>query len=302
MNNTGTTIDANEIFNEEFKKNNIPIIPENDIIRVKPFLGEGKFGKVYSGNYHEKKVAIKKMMFDTLDLNAITEVITEIKNLNFADCVQVPKFFGIWKGGSKKKHFALVFEFIEGCPLRILITQNKLNNDEKISILIQVGEVMSFIHKKKLLHRDIKPENIMVDNDKKVKLIDFGTAKIAEKTISYTSKATGTTFYMAPDNFEVDVENETDKPIQNTPKIDVWSLGCLISEMITGVYPWMNLTKNEQKVESYLIKKHAFPIPKEVDTLCPNIRPIIVKCTQVDPNLRCTADEAVEDLKALIKK
>jgi len=235
------------------------------------------------------------MMFDAIDRATIDEIITEIKNLNFAECDHVPKFYGIWKGGQKKKHFALVFEFIEGNPLRNIM--DALNFEEKLSVLIQIAEVMSFIHKKKLLHRDLKPENIMVNPEKKVKLIDFGTAKIAEKTISYTSKATGTTFYMAPDNFEVDEETESDKPISNTPKLDIWSLGCMISELLSGIYPWFNLTKQENKVETYLIKKHAFPIPKEIDAKYPEYKPIIESCTKLNPIERSSADDVIDFLK-----
>jgi len=102
---------------------------------------------------------------------------------------------------------------------------------------------------------------------------------------------------MAPDNFEVDEETESDKPISNTPKLDIWSLGCMISELLSGIYPWFNLTKQENKVETYLIKKHAFPIPKEIDAKYPEYKPIIESCTKLNPIERSSADDVIDFLK-----
>jgi len=273
----------------EILRQNITVLGKDEVVKIKPFIGEGKFGKVYKGVCKGDNIALKKMIFDSIDEDTLDEIITEIKNLQYAVCPEVPKFYGVWKG-KKQIHYHLVFEFIEGKTLREVI--HILTFEEKIKIIYQTAEVMGFLHKRKLYHRDIKPENIMILPDMKtVKLIDFGTAKLASKTITYTSKAIGTTFYMAPDYFDFDEESESDKPISYNHKVYIWSIGCMISEILTGIYPWFNVTKNENKVEAHLIKKSPFPIPKEIDEKYPQFKPLIENCLKIKPDERYECDQ-----------
>jgi len=239
------------------------------------------------------------MIFEQIDEESVQEIITEIKNLQYAVCPEVPKFYGIWKG-AKGVHYHLIFEYVEGKTLRDIL--EKLTFDEKIKILYQTSEVVCFLHNKKLFHRDIKPENIMVNPDTYIiKLIDFGTAKLASKTVTFTSKAVGTTYYMAPDYFDFDDNDESDKPISYSLKVDVWSIGCMISELLSGVYPWFNLTKSENKVEAHLIKKSPFPIPKEIDANYPAFKPLLEKCLNVNADARCDCEEILAFLKPYLK-
>jgi len=288
------------LLDEELNKLNVLIIPQHDIQRITPEVGEGKFGKVYKGIYNGHTVAIKKMIIQDLDMEEVkTEVINEIKNLQYALCDHVPKFFGVWKG-NKGNHYNLIFEFVEGMNLRNLLPS--LSLDDKIFILHQTAEIVNFLHKKKLFHRDIKPENIMVNvNTKNIKMIDFGTAKLATKTVTFTARAVGTTIYMAPDFFLIDVDDDEEKPIANTQKVDIWSIGCMISEMLSGIPPWQNLTKSESKVEAYLIKGTNFPIPKEISEKFPEFLELIQKCTKVDWKERCDAGEILRFLTPKLK-
>jgi len=177
-----------------------------------------------------------------------------------------------------------------------------LTTEQKILILYQTCDIVNVLHKRKLYHRDIKPENIMVNAEaNNIKLIDFGTAKLATKTVTFTAKAVGTTFYMAPDFFDFDDNDESDKPISNSYKVDVWSIGCMMSEMLSGVYPWHNLTKIESKVEAFLIKKTPFPIPKEIDEKFPQFKEIIQNCLKSKSEERCSTDEIVKFLATQIK-
>jgi len=293
-----------ELLDKELTANNVKVIGSNEIEKIKPAVGEGKFGKVYKGKYKDTDVAIKKMMFETLDENSVKEVIGEIKNLLVAatESIHVPAFYGVWQNGKKEaKHYHLVFEFIEGQQLRVVMTS--LSFEDKLWVLYQTCEIINLLHKKKLIHRDIKPDNIMLNTKtKNVKLIDFGTAKIASKTVTFTSKAVGTTFYMAPDYFDIDVNDETDKPISNSDKVDVWSIGCMISEMLSGVYPWFNVTKSENKVEAFLIKKTQFPIPPIIAEKFPEFKEIIEKCTKPKSEERCRCEDVMDFLLPRIKK
>jgi len=294
--------DAAKSLEDELKKNNVTLIPAEEIEKFKPEIGEGKFGKVFKGKYKGLNVAIKKMMFDNLNQENLNELIVEIKNLLVAaqESNHVPTFHGVWKG-KNGKHYHLIFEFIEGLPLRNVMKD--LSYEDKIWVMYQICEIVNLLHKKKLYHRDLKPENIMMNmQTKNIKLIDFGTAKIATKTVTFTSKAVGTTFYMAPDYFDFEEDNDDDKPIQNTGKVDVWSLGCMISEMLSGIFPWTNVTKNEGKIEAMLIKKTPFPIPKEINEKFPQFKDIIEKCTKPNAKERCTVDDVMTFLTPLVKK
>jgi len=287
----------------ELAKNNVTVIGADEIEKFKPMIGQGKFGKVFKGKYKGNiNIAIKKMVFEQLDAEGVNEIINEIKNLLIAasESTHVPTFYGIWKG-KKQIHYHLIFEFIEGAPLREVMTG--LSYEDKVFVLYQTCEIVNLLHKKKLFHRDIKPENIMMNlTTKNIKLIDFGTAKIATKTVTFTSKAVGTTFYMAPDFFDINDDDDSDKPVPNSNKVDVWSIGCMISEMLSGIYPWFNVTKSENKVEAMLIKKTPFPIPKEIAEKYPQFTEIIDKCTKMNQAERCNADEIMTFLAQFMKK
>lgn len=81
----------------------------------KPKIGKGKFGKVNKATYGNRVVALKKMIFSELEENK-KAIIKEIFNLRFAECEQIPKFYGLWKG-KKGKRYHLVFDFLEGNTL-----------------------------------------------------------------------------------------------------------------------------------------------------------------------------------------
>jgi len=209
----------------------------------------------------------------------------------------VPKFYGLWKN---KGVFNLLFEFIPGDNLSKIY--NKLSSKEKFQILRQFSIILDNIHKKKLIHRDIKPSNIMVSEGLKVTLIDFGVSKISSKTITNTASQSGTTRYLAPEVFDVDVETESDKPIRNTTKLDIWSTGCMISELFSGILPWFHKYKNENILKKKLMQKIAFDIPDEIIQIekkeSIEVCDLIKKCTIIDQTQRVSAGE----LKLLIEE
>ena len=139
----------------------------------------------------------------------------------------------------------------------------------------------------------------MITEENEVKLIDFGVAKIASKTLTFTGYSLGTTCYMAPENFEVDGEIEpTDKPIAITTKADIWSFGTVISELFSQVKPWSNKCNSSISIERKLVNKDRFPVPKNITDN--NIVNLIKKCCQIEPNLRYSAGDLIEKIQELI--
>jgi serine/threonine protein kinase len=265
----------------------VPVISEDKIEKLKPHIGEGGFGKVYKGNYDGNVVAIKKIKIEEPNMDILEEILNEIRVILHADHKSLPKFYGVWKN---KKHYHLVFEFIKGPTLKAMYTE--INKKEKLTIAHDMCEILEALHAKKLIHRDIKPANVMIEEGNRVRLIDFGISKIAQKTATFTKSQTGTIPYMSPELYDIDIEQymnpdaQNVKPISISPKVDVWAIGCLLSEIFSGQSPWN--TKNEFAITRKLTNKAEYPVPKDVDD---DVKELIQQATKVDPAERPTAGE-----------
>ncbi len=145
----------------------------------------------------------------------------------------------------------IIMEYVEGESLdRYLHRKTKLSNTEAENIVRQVASALAYLHKKDIVHRDVKPQNFKIQPDGKVTMLDFGIAKN-----KYTPKLTqlgfvvGTTEYMAPEQFQQLVEK----------KSDIWSLGVLAYELVTGYLPF---EANNPVTLRSRIEKGTFTNPK----------------------------------------
>jgi len=196
-------------------------------------------------------------------------------------------------GKIKKGKYHLVFEFI--CGKNLKDCYKTLDIKQKLDVIFNISLILERLHNLKFIHRDIKPNNIMIEeNTLNVKLIDFGLSKIAEKTETYTENKGGTPRYMAPEFYQVDKTKQ--RPIKITTKVDIWSLGCLISELFSSIVPWYNIDRNDFGVRKHLLKKKPFPIPQEIKDEC--FINLIEKCVDLEPKNRISAKE----LSDLVKK
>jgi serine/threonine-protein kinase len=133
---------------------------------------------------------------------------------------------------------ALVLEFVDGPTLADRITQGRIRLDEALGIVRQIAEAIEAAHEKGIIHRDLKPANIKLRPDGTVKVLDFGLAKIFEtqparasvsdspdRSASMPGMVLGTAAYMAPEQAK---GQEADR------RADVWGVGCVLFEMLTG--------------------------------------------------------------------
>jgi serine/threonine protein kinase len=277
---------------------NVKLIDKDEITKIKPELGTGGFGKVYRGKYKDYDVAIKKLTNlkranEKEIIEALTDIINEIKVMEVCKNDRFPKFFGV----VNRKSIYLIFELIKGDTLSKLY--RNLSKQEKISVIQQLSEILESLHSKKVMHRDIKPDNIMIEEGSRVRLIDFGLARISNNTVTQTCNIKVSLPYMAPEVVKPqDTNKDSLKPLQISPKIDVWSCGCILSEIFSEIPPWFNTCKNNIQITKALILNKVFPIPDNVDE---GVKTIIKKACANDPNDRPTAKELKELLGELLK-
>jgi predicted Ser/Thr protein kinase len=126
----------------------------------------------------------------------------------------------------------LLMEYIDGVTLREAMVNRLLTTTEALAVIPQVCDALDFAHRTGVVHRDIKPENILIDQTGRVKIADFGLAKLADPqnvTLTRTQQAMGTPHYMAPEQWE--------RPNEVDHRADVYAVGVVLYELLTGELP-----------------------------------------------------------------
>jgi serine/threonine protein kinase len=283
---------------EKLTELGVCFIPKEEITRYPDILGEGSFGKVFKGKYKERQIAIKRIMLtkdnfeDPEQTASIQDITNEIKSLMIFNDKSIPQFYGLW---INEEFFHLVFELVEGKNLKDCYPM--LSDKQKLETCLLLTQALQLIHNKHLIHRDIKPANVMVNIDDKneihLKLIDFGVSKISNKTLTYTQNQFGTTRYMAPETFDLG----KDDLIHVSNKVDIWAMGCLISEIFSNEIPWAEI-KNDLVLKKKLMIKTPYKVPASIQN--PHILDIINKCVVIDPKERINTPELIVLIKEKI--
>jgi predicted Ser/Thr protein kinase len=206
------------------------LFPQLEIIAL---LGKGGMGAVYKARQPglDRIVALKILPAQTAGGPGFVERFNRearaLAKLNHPNIVTVYEF------GQVNGLPFFIMEFVDGLNLRQLEQAGKLSPHEALLIVPQICDALQFAHDEGIVHRDIKPENILLDKKGRVKIADFGIAKIlgleSEVAITETGGAVGTPHYMAPEQME--------KPTTVDHRADIFSLGVVFYEMLTGELP-----------------------------------------------------------------
>jgi predicted Ser/Thr protein kinase len=166
-----------------------------------------------------------------------------------------PNIVAVHDFGEAGGMFYLVMEFVDGVNLQQLISGRRISPREALAIVPQICDALQFAHDRGVVHRDIKPENILLDRRGRVKVADFGLAKLvgigggaaagspaaASSTMTEAGKIMGTPPYMAPEQFR--------HPAEVDHRVDIYGLGVVLYQMLTGELPGKQLEPPSRKVQ-----------------------------------------------------
>ena len=265
-------------------------------------IGVGGMGKVYLARDSQLKrsVAIKLLSSEaTRDPGQVSRFVQEAR---YASLLNHPNILTIYEIGQADDLHFISSEFIPGETLRSRLSGEPFKAKEAIDIAVDVASALVAAHEGNIVHRDIKPENIMLRKDGLLKVLDFGLAKlnrherlIADQNTEPWAVKTepglivGTVTYMSPEQasgIEVDV------------RTDIWSLGVVLYEMLTGRAPFEG--SSPASVIAAILRDEPKPLKQPSPSLGRKLRQIVRRSLAKDPDKRYpTAQEMLDDLKCL---
>lgn len=253
-------------------------------------IGSGGMADVYKAKCHRlnRYVAIKilKQEFSN-DKNFITKFRGEAQS---AAGLSHPNIVSVYDVGDDEGLHYIVMELVEGITLKKFIEKKgRLEIKEAVGIAIQIAQGMEAAHENHIIHRDIKPQNIIISRDGKVKVADFGIAKVVSAN-TYTQNAIGSVHYLSPEQARGGYSDE---------KSDIYSLGVTLYEMLSGQLPFAG--DNTVSVALLHIQSEAMPVRELIPSVPYSLDRIVQKCMQKKPENRyLSASDLILDLKRSI--
>ncbi|HEY0747610.1 MAG TPA: protein kinase [Steroidobacteraceae bacterium] len=264
-----------------------PIAPDADVgvelegWRITRLIGRGGMGEVYEatrarGDF-DQRVAIKLLQPESaLQMQRFQSERQILATLEHAGIAR------LYDGGiTRDGRPFMVMEFVEGRSITEYCAITKATLDERLRLFLQVCDAVAYAHRNLVVHRDLKPSNILVTGDGRVKLLDFGIAKLLDAQRAQLTQAAAapmTPICAAP-------EQLTGDPI--TTATDVYALGLLLFEMLTGSHPWLG---------------SGTPVLQAMRTILQRPAPMASRVAETDANAPLSAKLIRGDLDAIIAK
>ena len=251
-------------------------------------IGTGGMADVYKAKCHKlnRYVAIKVMKSEfSQDKTFVSKFWAEAQS---AAGLVNPNVVNVYDVGVENGIYYIVMELVEGITLKKYIEKRgRLPYKEAVSIAIQVANGMDAAHKHNIVHRDIKPQNIIISKEGKVKVTDFGIAKVASSATINTSASMGSVHYNSPEQARGGYSDE---------RSDIYSLGITLFEMLTGTVPFDGDSAVSVAVQHI---QDSIPLPSQlVEGVPVSVDKIVLKCTQKKTDRRYqSAAELIVDLK-----
>jgi serine/threonine-protein kinase len=261
--------------------------------RITEMLGVGGMGLVYKAEDIRLKrfVALKFLPMQlTSDPVVKSRFVHEAEAASALDHANICTIYEIDQADSGEMYIAMAY--CDGPNLRDHLHTGRLPVVEALDIAIQIADGLARAHDKGITHRDIKPANIMLTEHGDVKIVDFGLAKLTDETrITKAGTAMGTVSYMSP---------EQAKGEETGHRTDIWSLGVVLSEMVTGQLPFKGA--RDQAVVYSIINEDPIPISRVDASLPLELERIIKRCLAKDPDGRYESAAALGDDLVRLRK
>jgi serine/threonine protein kinase len=217
-------------------------LPQFEILSL---LGRGGMGVVYKARQLnlDRVVALKILPpVDSQSADFVERFRREARSLAK---LSHPGIVAVHDFGESGGLYYFAMEFVDGANLREMIRTGKMRPEEALAVVPKICDALQFAHEEGVVHRDVKPENILIDKRGRVKIADFGLAKLLRReqtdhTLTMSGMTLGTPRYMAPE--------QLDKPETVDHRADIYSLGVVFYEMLTGEVPMGRFAPPSEKV------------------------------------------------------
>lgn len=255
-------------------------------------IGAGGMGKVYLADDTRlhRKVAIK--VLPELSTQDPTRLHRFQQEARAASALNHPNILTIHEIGQVDSTHYIATEFVDGETLRDRLGQGSIRMGEALDIAVDVASALATAHEAGIIHRDIKPENIMIRRDRIAKVLDFGLAKLADRPVRDAEASTmvhtgegviiGTAQYMSP---------EQARASNIDARTDIWSLGCVIYEMLAGRAPFTAATTSDVIVA--ILEREPAPLARHAENVPRQLQRIVTKTLAKDREQRY---QSVRDL------
>ena len=259
--------------------------------KILDHLGTGGMATVWLGydTILDRQVAIKTFKIDANDEDAVKRFNREAKAVT---SLSHPNIVSIYDVENEGEFYYLILEYVKGMTLKDYMIKNpRIPIETIVHIAKQIASGLSHAHQNGIIHRDIKPQNILMNDNLTCKITDFGIARAyGDTTLTQTNQMLGTVYYLSPEQARGNVA---------TAQSDIYSLGILIFEMITGQIPF----KGESAVAIALkhLQEELPDIDKYRENVPQSVKNIVLKATMKNPNERyISSKELFEDLSTVL--
>jgi mitogen-activated protein kinase kinase kinase len=251
-------------------------------------IGAGSFGKVYLGMdaTNGLLMAVKQVEVPTAASDERRKTMTDAleREIELLKDLQHENIVQYLYSSSDEEFFNIFLEYVPGGSVAALLRNYGAFEEPLVRNFVrQILEGLHYVHERGIVHRDIKGANVLVDNKGGIKISDFGISKKLEDNLMpgnrlHRPSLQGSVYWMAP---------EVVKQVAYTKKADIWSVGCLIVEMLTGEHPWAQLNQMQAifKIGSFSAKP---PIPSDIST---DAQGFLDLCFELDHEIRPAAGD-----------
>jgi WD40 repeat protein len=256
--------------------------------RILRVLGEGGMGIVFEAEQDSprRRIALKILRPAMAGADRLRRFKQEAEILGR---LQHPGIAQIFEAGSfdlgHGEQPYLAMELVEGLELRKYVDQKGLDLRQQLALLADIGDAVQHAHERGVIHRDLKPENVLVDERGSAKVLDFGIARAQDTSTVLTTMATsggqllGTLAYMSPEQFEA-------KPDAVTPRTDIYALGVIGFELLTGRLPFEVAGLSISQAVR-VVHQHGTPRVRDLKPSTPSdVETIVGKALEKEPARR----------------